>query len=67
MERLEKLIEDMNVNAFHGRGLHILWPRKTAFLFLEIEYYVSGPDSSQRRGTDGRCSERAGGVFLYFI
>ncbi len=42
MKRLKQLMDEMNVNAFHARGLHIVWPRQSAFLFLEIEYYVSG-------------------------
>ncbi|TFY69213.1 hypothetical protein EVJ58_g544 [Rhodofomes roseus] len=39
MSRLQQLIEDYNVRTYNPRGLNILWPRKVAFLFLEIEYY----------------------------
>ncbi|KAH9921332.1 Golgin subfamily A member 7/ERF4 family-domain-containing protein [Fomitopsis serialis] len=41
MSRLQQLIEDVNMRSYNPRGLNILWPRKVAFLFLEIEYYVS--------------------------
>ncbi|PCH33109.1 hypothetical protein WOLCODRAFT_63075, partial [Wolfiporia cocos MD-104 SS10] len=40
MRRLQQLIEDTNVRLFNPAGLHIRWPRKVAFMFLEIEYYV---------------------------
>ncbi|KZT08947.1 uncharacterized protein LAESUDRAFT_748573 [Laetiporus sulphureus 93-53] len=39
MLRLQHLIEDLNVQMYNPVGLNILWPRKVAFLFLEIEYY----------------------------
>ncbi|THU87763.1 hypothetical protein K435DRAFT_335492 [Dendrothele bispora CBS 962.96] len=39
MKRLEQLFEDLNVDVFNPVGLNLLWPRKVAFLFLEIEYY----------------------------
>jgi len=39
MRRLEDLIQKANIQLYHRRGLHILWPRRVAFLFLEIEYY----------------------------
>ncbi|KAF8308440.1 hypothetical protein DL93DRAFT_2159016 [Clavulina sp. PMI_390] len=39
MQKLEALIEEKNANLYQPQGLRILWPRKTAFLFLEIEYY----------------------------
>ncbi|KAH7926190.1 hypothetical protein BV22DRAFT_1063427 [Leucogyrophana mollusca] len=39
MQRLQHLIEDLNVQLYNPVGLNILWPRKVAFLFLEIEYY----------------------------
>ncbi|KAH7908205.1 Golgin subfamily A member 7/ERF4 family-domain-containing protein [Hygrophoropsis aurantiaca] len=41
MRRLAQLIDDLNVQLYNPVGLNILWPRKVAFLFLEIEYYVS--------------------------
>ncbi|KDQ54957.1 hypothetical protein JAAARDRAFT_135030 [Jaapia argillacea MUCL 33604] len=41
MLRLKELIQDINANIYNPRGLNIMWPRKVAFLFLEIEYYVS--------------------------
>lgn len=39
MERLHEKIKDLNKVLFNPVGLNILWPRKVAFLFLEIEYY----------------------------
>jgi len=39
MRRLRHLIDDMNIRTFNPVGLNILWPRKVAFLYLEIEYY----------------------------
>jgi len=39
MERLYEKIKDLNETLFNPVGLNILWPRKVAFLFLEIEYY----------------------------
>ncbi|CCL99635.1 uncharacterized protein FIBRA_01655 [Fibroporia radiculosa] len=45
MQRLEHLIDDINTRVFNPVGMNILWPRKVAFLFLEIEYYVSLPSS----------------------
>lgn len=39
MKKLRQLIDDLNAEIYNPRGLHILWPRKSAFLFLEIEYY----------------------------
>ncbi|KAL1709401.1 Golgin subfamily A member 7/ERF4 family-domain-containing protein [Schizophyllum commune] len=41
MRRLKNLIDELNVEIYNPAGLNILWPRKVAFLFLEIEYYVS--------------------------
>ncbi|KAL1662184.1 Golgin subfamily A member 7/ERF4 family-domain-containing protein [Schizophyllum commune] len=41
MRRLKNLIDELNVEIYNPVGLNILWPRKVAFLFLEIEYYVS--------------------------
>ncbi|EMD41391.1 hypothetical protein CERSUDRAFT_42545 [Gelatoporia subvermispora B] len=41
MERLKQVIDDFNVKLYNPRGMNILWPRKVAFMFLEIEYYVS--------------------------
>ncbi|KZT68784.1 hypothetical protein DAEQUDRAFT_691874 [Daedalea quercina L-15889] len=43
MSRLQQLIEEFNVRTYNPRGLHILWPRKVAFMFLEIEYYSDSP------------------------
>ncbi|KZT42750.1 hypothetical protein SISSUDRAFT_979430 [Sistotremastrum suecicum HHB10207 ss-3] len=40
MKRLAGLIDELNAQTFNPRGLNILWPRRVAFLFLEIEYYV---------------------------
>ncbi|KAF9512364.1 hypothetical protein BS47DRAFT_1394252 [Hydnum rufescens UP504] len=45
MRRLEALIEEKNTAMYHPQGLHILWPRNVAFMFLEIEYYVRTPPS----------------------
>ncbi|KAL6305661.1 Golgin subfamily A member 7/ERF4, partial [Sparassis latifolia] len=39
MQRLQSLIQDLNTRLYNPVGLHIRWPRKVAFLFLEIEYY----------------------------
>jgi len=39
MSRLEHLVQDLNTELYNPVGLNIRWPRKTAFLFLEIEYY----------------------------
>jgi len=39
MQMLRGLIEQINKELFHSRGLRILWPRQVGFLFLEIEYY----------------------------
>ncbi|KAI0344237.1 hypothetical protein BDW22DRAFT_1145030 [Trametopsis cervina] len=39
MRRLQKLIEEINTTLYNPVGLNILWPRKVAFIFLEIEYY----------------------------
>ncbi|KAI0932887.1 hypothetical protein AcW1_000123 [Taiwanofungus camphoratus] len=39
MQQLHNLIDDLNVRLYNPVGLNILWPRKVAFLFLEIEYY----------------------------
>ncbi|KAF8446435.1 Golgin subfamily A member 7/ERF4 family-domain-containing protein [Boletus edulis BED1] len=41
MRRLKKKIEELNTQLYNPVGLNILWPQKVAFLFLEIEYYVS--------------------------
>ncbi|KAF8554567.1 hypothetical protein OG21DRAFT_1412315 [Imleria badia] len=41
MRRLKRKIEELNTQLYNPVGLHILWPQKVAFLFLEIEYYVS--------------------------
>ncbi|EPQ61219.1 hypothetical protein GLOTRDRAFT_119123 [Gloeophyllum trabeum ATCC 11539] len=39
MERLQRTINHFNEELYNPVGLNILWPRKVAFLFLEIEYY----------------------------
>ncbi|KLO11275.1 hypothetical protein SCHPADRAFT_855599 [Schizopora paradoxa] len=39
MSRLQKIIADLNVQLYNPVGLNILWPKSSAFLFLEIEYY----------------------------
>ncbi|KAH7344462.1 Golgin subfamily A member 7/ERF4 family-domain-containing protein [Rhizoctonia solani] len=40
MRRLRLLIDQLNREVYNPQGLNILWPQRTAFLFLEIEYYV---------------------------
>jgi len=39
MGRLQQLVDILNGELYNPQGLNILWPRKSAFLFLEIEYY----------------------------
>ncbi|CAE6463599.1 unnamed protein product [Rhizoctonia solani] len=39
MRRLRLLIDQLNREIYNPQGLNILWPQRTAFLFLEIEYY----------------------------
>ncbi|KAK0549058.1 hypothetical protein OC844_006925 [Tilletia horrida] len=39
MRRLEEFIHHTNLQVFNPAGLNILFPKKCAFLFLEIEYY----------------------------
>jgi len=39
MERLRRIIDDLNTGLYNQVGLNILWPESVAFLFLEIEYY----------------------------
>ncbi|KAJ1310909.1 hypothetical protein OPQ81_009423 [Rhizoctonia solani] len=39
MRRLRLLIDQLNREVYNPQGLNILWPQRTAFLFLEIEYY----------------------------
>jgi len=39
MQRLKELIEGLNAEVFNPVGLNMVWPRKVAFMFLEIEYY----------------------------
>jgi len=39
MGRLQQLVDILNGDLYNPQGLNILWPRKSAFLFLEIEYY----------------------------
>ncbi|TFY79830.1 hypothetical protein EWM64_g4190, partial [Hericium alpestre] len=39
MRRLQRIFGELNRELYNPMGLNILWPRKVAFLFLEIEYY----------------------------
>ncbi|GJE94191.1 Erf4 domain-containing protein [Phanerochaete sordida] len=39
MQRLQQTIAELNAKVYNPVGLNILWPRKAAFMFLEIEYY----------------------------
>ncbi|KAI5480339.1 hypothetical protein MNV49_000914 [Pseudohyphozyma bogoriensis] len=39
MDKFEKILERANREIYNPAGLNILSPRRTAFLFLEIEYY----------------------------
>lgn len=39
MQRLARRIEELNGELYNPVGLNIVWPRRVAFLFLEIEYY----------------------------
>jgi len=39
MRRLQLLIQELNARVYNPVGLNILWPRKVAFLFMEVEYY----------------------------
>jgi len=39
MRRLARLFDRLNREIFHPVGLSLVWPRKSAFLFLDIEYY----------------------------
>ncbi|KEP54599.1 coiled-coil vesicle tethering family A protein [Rhizoctonia solani 123E] len=39
MQRLRLLIDQLNREVYNPQGLNILWPQRSAFLFLEIEYY----------------------------
>jgi len=39
MRKLAQFIDRLNLELYNPRGLNILWPRKSAFMFLEIEYY----------------------------
>ncbi|KAG6849802.1 hypothetical protein H0H93_005052 [Arthromyces matolae] len=41
MKKLQDLLDGLNVELYNPVGLNILWPRNVAFLYLEIEYYVS--------------------------
>ncbi|KAI0825369.1 Golgin subfamily A member 7/ERF4 family-domain-containing protein [Trametes gibbosa] len=41
MERLKATMDMLNEQVYNPVGLHLRWPRSVAFLFLEIEYYVS--------------------------
>ena len=36
MKRLHDLIDDLNKRIYNPRGLHILWPRKVAFMFVRV-------------------------------
>jgi hypothetical protein len=39
MRRLQLVFDELNARVYNPVGLNIIWPRKVAFLFLEIEYY----------------------------
>ncbi|KIJ33065.1 hypothetical protein M422DRAFT_174116 [Sphaerobolus stellatus SS14] len=52
MEKLAYLIDALNAELYNPVGLNILWPRKSAFLFLEIEYYVRSIRCSSPYDTD---------------
>jgi hypothetical protein len=39
MRRLKQLMDNLNRETFNPVGLNMVWPRKVAFMFLEIEYY----------------------------
>jgi len=39
MRRLKQVIDKLNAETFNPVGLNMVWPRKVAFMFLEIEYY----------------------------
>jgi len=39
MQRLQRLFDELNARVYNPVGLNMMWPRKVAFLFLEIEYY----------------------------
>jgi hypothetical protein len=39
MRHLRKFVDDANAELWNPRGLNLNWPRRSAFLFLEIEYY----------------------------
>ncbi|KAF9042065.1 Golgin subfamily A member 7/ERF4 family-domain-containing protein, partial [Panaeolus papilionaceus] len=41
MGRLHDLFDELNGEMYNPVGLNILWPKNVAFLYLEIEYYVS--------------------------
>jgi hypothetical protein len=34
MKRLERLVEDLNLQLFNPAGLNVLWPRKVGFMFV---------------------------------
>lgn len=38
MKRLHHLIDDLNTRTYNPRGLHILWPRKVAFMFVRAAF-----------------------------
>lgn len=39
MQKLTTLIETANKETLNPRGLNLVHPRQTAFLFCELEYY----------------------------
>ncbi|SJL05349.1 uncharacterized protein ARMOST_08716 [Armillaria ostoyae] len=41
MKRLKLLFDELNSGLYNPAGLNLLWPGKVAFLYMEIEYYVS--------------------------
>jgi hypothetical protein len=36
MQKLQHSIDELNVKLYNPVGLHILWPRKVAFMFVSI-------------------------------
>lgn len=39
MKRLDELVDRVNGETMHPAGLNLVHPRRTAFLFLELEYF----------------------------
>jgi hypothetical protein len=36
MNRLEELFKELNETLYHPAGLSLVWPKKTAFLFVSV-------------------------------